>query len=108
MRAIFEAPWRYASGKRPDGILCRHGMASMPHSFCAAINAVMCIRGSRSQRGQPIQHDRQLSLAESKLSLTLSASEQSNLITPSLKYSVRWKSFRGLEKGIIFLCFFVL
>ena len=40
--------------------------------------------------------------------LTLSASEQSNLITPSLKYSVRGKSFRGLEKGVIFLCFFFL
>ena len=39
--------------------------------------------------------------------LSLSASEQSNLITPSLKYSVQGKSFRGLENGIIFLCGFL-
>ena len=38
-------------------------------AFVLQRNAVMCICGSRSQRGQPIQDDQQLSLAESKLSI---------------------------------------
>ena len=40
-------------------------------AFALQRNAVMCIRGSRSQRGHPTQHDRQLSVAESRLSVDL-------------------------------------